>query len=258
MKANYHTHTHRCKHAQGAETDYIQAAAEAGFQVLGFADHAPWPFASGFVSNIRMSPDELPDYLNTLKGLQIACRDRITLRIGLECEYFTPYPDWLKYMREQVDYLLLGMHWLVTEETEPYIPQLCQTDDGIRRYADETCAAMATGLYACLAHPDLYMRRRTEWNKACEQAADQIAQTAKEYHVPLEFNLNGETYRRRGEQGFPRREFWQRAVRYNAPAILGVDAHQPQLLTDTPLWQECAQELTDMGFTLLPCLPMDA
>ena len=58
MKCNYHTHTMRCHHAVGEDEAYVLAALEAGFDELGFADHAPWPYASHFVSNIRMSMED--------------------------------------------------------------------------------------------------------------------------------------------------------------------------------------------------------
>ena len=44
LKCNYHTHTTRCKHAFGEDEAFVQAAITAGFDVLGFADHAPWPY----------------------------------------------------------------------------------------------------------------------------------------------------------------------------------------------------------------------
>ncbi len=38
---NYHTHTSRCGHAGGSDEEYVQAAIKAGYQILGFSDHAP-------------------------------------------------------------------------------------------------------------------------------------------------------------------------------------------------------------------------
>ena len=64
MKGNYHTHTVRCKHALEADEKYVQAAIAAGFDELGFADHAPWPFPDGFVGSSRMLVDQLPDYIS--------------------------------------------------------------------------------------------------------------------------------------------------------------------------------------------------
>ena len=50
---NYHTHTWRCQHASGTEEDYVRAAVAAGFKVLGFADHTPWPYESGPARALR-------------------------------------------------------------------------------------------------------------------------------------------------------------------------------------------------------------
>ena len=70
MKANYHTHTPRCQHAVGTEEDYVRAALDGGFETLGFSDHTPWPFASGYVSGIRMGMELLPDYIASIRALK--------------------------------------------------------------------------------------------------------------------------------------------------------------------------------------------
>lgn len=67
---NFHTHTARCKHAQDSDDEYVRAALEAGYDEFGFADHCPWPYTNGFVSNIRMSVDQLDEYLASIRTLQ--------------------------------------------------------------------------------------------------------------------------------------------------------------------------------------------
>ena len=67
MFANYHTHTARCHHATGEDKAYVEAAIQNGFQVLGFSDHCPWIFSDGYVSPIRMTPDELDEIAGTLQ-----------------------------------------------------------------------------------------------------------------------------------------------------------------------------------------------
>ena len=66
-KANYHTHTTRCKHAWGTEREYIEHAIQAGFEVLGFSDHAPYLWETDYVSRIRMDKSELENYVTTLE-----------------------------------------------------------------------------------------------------------------------------------------------------------------------------------------------
>ena len=43
QKWNIHTHTTRCGHATGLDIQYIQSAIEAGFTMLGFSEHLPYP-----------------------------------------------------------------------------------------------------------------------------------------------------------------------------------------------------------------------
>lgn len=68
-KVNYHTHTTRCHHANGSDEAYVQAAIQAGFKELGFADHTPWLEASPNIQHIRMAPGEIDDYVTSIQNL---------------------------------------------------------------------------------------------------------------------------------------------------------------------------------------------
>lgn len=43
QKFNLHTHTFRCGHASGTDDQMVLSAIEAGFELLGFSDHMPYP-----------------------------------------------------------------------------------------------------------------------------------------------------------------------------------------------------------------------
>ena len=83
-------------HAVGNDEDYVRSAIKGGFQELGFSDHSPWKYHTDFVSDIRMLPEELPEYVESIRALKEKYRNRISIRIGLECEYFPEYTHWLK------------------------------------------------------------------------------------------------------------------------------------------------------------------
>ena len=262
MKANYHTHTTRCQHARGTDQEMVLAAIEGGFSVLGFADHAPWPFASGYVSRTRMTCDQLPGYVASIRGLREKYADRLTLHIGLETEYFPRYYHHLGWLRDQgVEYFILGQHNVGSEEDNPYVGFDAQTDDGVRRYAEAAVQGIRTGLYRYVAHPDLFMRARDDdrFNAACEEATDMICQAAKEQGMPLEYNLLGLAVDRLtgGKRGYPCPPFWQRARRWDNDVILGVDAHDPGSLTDEVVWARAKQEVLDMGYRLIDQLDME-
>ena len=96
MKTNYHTHTTRCMHATGSDEDYVLSAIKGGYQELGFSDHTPWKYHTDYVADMRMLPEELPGYVESLRSLREKYRDQISIKIGLECEYFPTYIHWLK------------------------------------------------------------------------------------------------------------------------------------------------------------------
>ena len=262
LLANYHTHTSRCFHAVGSDADYVEAALDAGYQVLGFSDHSPWPFSSGFRSHIRMHPDQLSDYIASVCHLREVYEGRITLHLGLEAEYFPRYRDWLLSMRDQgIEYYVLGQHYADSEEDTPYTGLECKEDDGVLRYAESTVAAIRTGLFAYLAHPDLFMRHRTDeqFNQACEEASDMICQACLEMHLPIEYNPAGLIGQMNGKsRGYPSTPFWEYARKYHNPVILGVDAHDPAHLTHPSARSVALQTLDSLGYTVIDRLPMDS
>ena len=83
---NYHTHTSRCKHAQGTDRDYVQQAVDSGYQVLGFTDHVAWPFSDGFVSPVRMDAGQMPEYAASILKLKEEYAGRLSIHLGAECE----------------------------------------------------------------------------------------------------------------------------------------------------------------------------
>ena len=65
MIANYHTHTWRCRHADGTEREYVERAIEGGLKILGFSDHSPYPFPDGYDSGMRMRLDQVEGYVDS-------------------------------------------------------------------------------------------------------------------------------------------------------------------------------------------------
>lgn len=260
VKANYHTHTTRCQHAEGTDEAYVLAAIEAGFDVLGFADHAPWPFGRGFVSGIRMRCDQLPGYLASLQVLQAQYAGRLELHIGLEAEYFPRYHDHLLRMRDEgVTYFILGQHYADSEEENMYVGMECRWDAGVMRYAEAVVKGIRSGLYSYVAHPDLYMRSRPAFDKVCMRAADMICQAAREAGLPLEYNLLGLASQLQGDgRGYPHRDFWRYARKWDNDVILGVDAHAPSHLTRSDLWERGRQNVLALGYRLVDHLEMEA
>lgn len=254
MKHNFHTHTTRCKHAIGTDEQYVQAALESGFDVLGFADHAPWAFATDYVSHCRMPADQWADYKQSVLSLKEKYQGQIDIRLGLECEYYGKYFDQLRRLRDDgCEYFILACHFLFTEEEFQYIGLTCrESEDEVLRYAEQTAKGIQTGLFSYVAHPDLYMMYRDEMTPACMEAADMICQAAKEARMPIEYNLLGLLGELTGHpRGYPNADFWRYVRKWDNDVILGVDAHDPAQLRNQPVWDTALSRLNTLNFHIV-------
>lgn len=250
---NYHTHTARCKHAVNTDEEYVQAAIRAGYRVFGFADHCPWPYQGGFVSGIRMDVDQLDEYLESIGRLKEKYAGQITLYAGLECEYFPLYYDWLRDIlrTKPIDYVILGNHSDLTDDGGLYFGE-ASTPEHIRLYTERTVAGMRTGLFSCLAHPDLVMRGYPVFDAACADMAYTLCRVAGEMGLPLEYNLMGNEYKRRTDLpwkgiGYPDDHFWKIAAEMGCTAVIGLDSHRAGHVLETKEYTDAAAYLDDLG-----------
>ena len=250
MKANYHTHTARCGHAKGRDEDYVLAAIAQGFDVLGFSDHVPWPYESGYThTHVRMTIDRLDEYVATMRELKEKYAGKIRLLTGFECEYFPAYIGWLRDMKQekQMDYLILGNHYDGSDETGMYFGN-AKTAAELRRYVDSTIKGIESGMFAYLAHPDLFMRRYGKFDDNCRAAARDLCAVCKEKNLPMEYNLH-DRYRLGdlNRDGYPHPEFFAIAYDAGVRVIIGVDAHKPEELSDPTQRDRAEAELARFG-----------
>lgn len=258
MRTNYHTHTTRCMHATGSDESYVLSAIKYGYSELGFSDHSPWQYASRYVSGIRMAVDELPEYVRNIRYLQEKYNDQISIKAGLECEYFEDYIPWLKETieKEKLDYIIFGNHFYKTDEEFPYFGSNTQTRYMLRLYEESSIKGMESGLYACFAHPDLFTRSYFTFDEYCEKVSRSICRRAKELDMLLEYNLSGFLIcKNRDIPGYPHPRFWEIAAEEGCKAIIGVDAHSNSQLKDTAGYDEAARYLKKLHIEVVQSIP---
>ena len=250
MKANYHTHTIRCGHAEGTDEAYIQAALDQGFDELGFSDHMPWPYKSGFFNQgVRMHISQMEDYIKSIRALEEKYRDRISIKLGFECEYFPEYMGFLQdvYEENHLDYLILGNHYENTDEGGFYFGG-AKTGAELARYVDCAVKGMDTGLFIYLAHPDLFMRKYPTFDENCCAAAHDLCQACKAKNLPMEYNVHDRfisylTHRK----SYPHPKFFEIALEEGVQVLIGLDAHEPKEISDPTQWDRAMKELEVFG-----------
>lgn len=221
LKANFHTHTFRCQHAQDSEREYIEAAIEMGIKRLGFADHVPCPFSDGYVSHIRMTMDQAPEYVETIKALAEEYKSQIEIFVGFEAEYIPEFFEAQQKMCRDlgVDYMIMGQHFCKSENLGPYSGTKTDDEARMREYVDAVIAGMKTGAFKYLAHPDLI--NYDGLDSVYEWEMTRLCKALKEMDIPLEVNILGIT---EGKH-YPTDKFWTIAGEVGNKVILGLDAH---------------------------------
>ena len=252
MRINLHTHTPRCRHAVGTEREYIEAALEAGMEILGFSDHAPMCFPGDYYSIMRMYPEETAGYFETLLTLREEYRGKIQILIGMEIEY---YPDLFRPTLEflsqfPLEYLILGQHYLYGEEGDPGSSVPTEDPERLRQYVDQCCEALETGKFTYFAHPELI--RFTGEKDLYIAEMERLCRKAKETETPLELNMLGYGAKRH----YPDPCFWAIAGRIGNTAVIGVDAHKPQALLAKQAEDYCRDLADSCGITLLETAPL--
>ena len=248
MINNYHTHTYRCGHAVGTEREYVEAALKAGIRTLGFSDHTPHEYLDSeyHTVNIRMEPEELPDYADTVRALAREYAGKIDILLGVEAEYYPGTFSRLLEMLEEnrVRYMILAQHFLGNEIGEPYCGRATDDPSVLDRYVSQSIEAMQTGRFLYFAHPDL-IHFTGDDKEYCRQMR-RLCRAAKECGMPLEINLLGI----REGRHYPDLRFWRLAAEENNTVLLGCDAHAPKDLGDRRSEKKALALVKKLGLNL--------
>ena len=244
---NYHTHTHRCGHATGDDRDYIESAISAGIKVLGFSDHSPMVFPSGYESGFRVPVSKARDYFDSLTALKEEYKDRIEMHIGVEVEYFPePFGDYLEFIgRFPCEYFICGQHFIWDEITGNSSFRETGSEEILSSYFDNLIEAIQTEKFLYIAHPDLIKYNGDD--EIYRKHAMRFLKIAKEYDIPLEINRLG---LEEGRQ-YPKDLFWQCCAENGNRAIIGIDAHSPEPLADTAMHRKCIEYAEKAGVKLI-------
>lgn len=251
LKANYHTHLAYCNHAVGYAEDYVKAAIEAKFEILGITDHAP--IKDDFMTKEEydanwcyqnMKVDTIPTYLNDVLSAKEKYKDKIKVLVGFETEYLPKQIKFYKWLRSLVDYLNFGVHFFTD-----YAGHVVNSYDGIdytnvKYYAKTAVDGMETGLYNTLVHPDLFMfgykniNGERKFDDEAIKASRMMLDCALKNNIYIEVNANGLKNSVMFSNGkswlYPYYEFWQLVKNEykDIKIIIGSDAHDPKHLAN--------------------------
>lgn len=221
-----HMHTPLCKHAWGEPEEYCAQAVKAGLKGIIFTCHCPMP--DGFWPSVRMSEGEFDLYVSLVQRAKAAYAGKLDVCLGIESEFFPGYEKYIEGLHQRVefDYCLGGLHWQAKE----YLGKFEQgTIEGFRRtYFEHLAVSAETGLYDCIAHPDLVKNYHPDsWcfaiiKNTVAGVLDRIARTG----VAMELNTSG--LNKSYSEMNPGNEMLRMMAERKIPVVIGSDAHRAQ------------------------------
>lgn len=224
-------HTPLCAHATGWPVEFAARAVELGLGELGFADHNP--MAEPF-DDWRMKIEELPRYIEAVEEAR-AQFPRLTIRLGLECDYLPGGEGWIEKLAGMAewDFLIGSVHYLPEgwEVDHPkYIGRFSEGE--VERiwasYWGQYERCIRSGLFDFVAHPDLPkkfgFRPEGDLRRFYEPAIAALVETG------TAFEINTAGLRKDCKELYPATGFLRLARKAGVPLLINSDAHAPEEL----------------------------
>jgi histidinol-phosphatase (PHP family) len=229
--ADYHVHTHLCKHAEGTPEEYVAQARKMGIQSLGFADHCPVP--DGYDPINRMYLHEYEKYVDMINSVKSSCND-IDILFGMEVDWVPGRMGEVEIFlsKTKYDYLLGSIHYVDDLPFDhPDHIHTWNTEERIeyvwKRYFELMIDFISWGKFDILAHFDLPKKysMHPKCMKKVHEMADKVLSLAAGKNIIMELNTSG--LRKEVKEIFPSKEILKIAHRNDVKIVFGSDAHTP-------------------------------
>ncbi len=251
MMNNYHSHTYLCRHAGGKAIDYIKEAINLGFKKYGISEHAPMPNLES-LGSVRMLDSEYSKYLNDLTEALLYGEGKIKVYKGLEVEYFPFYHERYEFFLKEMDYLILGQHYIILEDGSYLSTYKLETLEHIIIYRDTLIDALNSGYFNLLCHPDLCFYNIPNPTKEMLEVLRPVIKLAKKLEIPIEVNANG--LRKALKYGpfrlenapYPKAVFFKMVKEEEAKVIIQSDCHSLDAIYDWAIL-ESRKFIKDLG-----------
>lgn len=220
-----HMHTPLCKHAWGEPEEYAQQAIKAGLKGIIFTCHCPMP--DGFWPTVRMADSEFDTYVALVQRAAEAFKGKLDVRLGIESEYFPGAEEWITKLHQRADFhfVLGAVHWQAKEYLAKF--ETGTIENFRRTYFEHLARSAESGLYDCLAHPDLVKNYHPDsWcfaivKNTVATALDRIAATG----VAMELNTSG--LNKSYSEMNPGLEMLRMMADRKIPVVVSSDSHRP-------------------------------
>jgi len=222
-------HGNFCGHAEGELEEYVLEALGKGFLEIGFSAHLPKvvdpdPYHA-------MLENRLPDYVALVEHLQIKYRGNISIKLGIEADYFPGLEEKTRELlaKYPFDYVLGSLHflgdWHFSSKAGRHRYDSEDPEEAFPRYFKLLADMIRSGLFDVLAHADALRKETFEPGPGSQEDYLRLAGLLAKHGMAIEVNTAG--LRRGAGSIYPERRFLEACGAEGIPVTLGSDAHKP-------------------------------
>lgn len=243
INANFHSHT-LFSDGKAAPEKYADAAIEKGFNAYAFTDHAPLPFDCHWC----IKPNELNNYIESIKNEKQRCEKLIEIYCGLEVDYIPQIISTSDdvFKNPDFDFLIGSLHFLCHFSDQTYWDIASSAENFKRglyeifgnnakalilKYYETMCEMIENHKFTILGHIDMIKMHNHEnclfsesdlWYK---KAVHEVLECAKSRNLFIEINTRG-WYKKRTKDFYPSFEIMKQISGMKIPIVLNSDTHQ--------------------------------
>lgn len=267
---DYHTHNRRCGHALGEIEDYIKTGIDKNLKEIGISDHFPLgaviddPQLAEFIKKASMEVEEFPGYIREIKELKEKYKDKISVRISTEVNFYTPgralslQKEVLKPFMDDMDYIIGAIHDIKWHESPVIVmfpnEEILREYGGdkiILEYFNKLIKLVDSNFFDVIAHFDFYRilfrQNNPKYSQYLWQKLLDLLDKIKIRGLAIEINTSG-FLKELGSQ-HPDDEIIKEIIQRNIPLLLGSDAHRPKYVGY--MFEETIEKLRKLGLSHL-------
>jgi len=270
QKNIFHIHDQVCKHASNTLEDIVSYALKHGYKKLYFTEHNPISIKCPYQAR-RASHENMVEFVKRINEVNKKYKGKLHIYFGYETE-FNKQNRWYyeRLARDPLpDYFIAGNHFygdlFAQDFAFDFVMHRTTSHLKFKEMLENFHAAMASGLYTWVAHPDIFLKSYRKWDKYSIAASKQIIKWAIKYKLPLGFNLNWSANEPKDEWHYPCEPFWKLVAKTNIPVIVESDSHDHHTITKE--WIEQGRRMAiswglkkniidDVKLNLLPKRPL--
>jgi histidinol-phosphatase (PHP family) len=231
MKADLHTHTYLCKHADGIAEDYVRSAVDRGLTMIGCTDHAPMP--DNYDEKHRMTLEQFhADYKPAVLELRERFKNVIDVKFGVESDFFPGTEQWVRDFHDanDFDFVIGSVHYLGEWgfDNPVFVHRYDEEniDSVYERYFNHIRRSAESGLFDILGHCDLVKKFGHRPTKNMDEIVRETMKVVKACDIVVEINTSG--LRKPVQEMYPSEEILKIIGELHIPLTLGSDAHMPE------------------------------